>query len=316
MKRLALLPIVVAVIALGPAAAAAQGPGGAKPAQAPAEPSAIPVYAGVAPGSENAMQVEVWESMGGSSSRIVRNVTRPTLTPFLPAAGQATGAAVIVAPGGAFLMLSIDSEGYDVGRWLADHGVAAFVLKYRLTKTAADPQEFIKELRAFARAINGPGGRLPETPSDTLADATAAIALVRSRAKEWAIDPARVGFTGFSAGAITTLSVGLLKDASQRPSFIAPIYPPMQHQNVPADAPPMFVAIAANDDLLGGGDINLVRDWIAAKKPVEFHLFERGGHGFGMMTQGATSDHWIQEFLWWMQARGYLDPQARMGKPR
>jgi len=87
MKRLPMLPIVLAVVALGPATAAAQGPGGAKPAQAPAEPAAIPVYAGVAPGSENATQVEAWESIGGSDSRIVRNVTRPTLTPFLPAAG-------------------------------------------------------------------------------------------------------------------------------------------------------------------------------------------------------------------------------------
>jgi hypothetical protein len=86
MKRLAMLPIVLAVIALGPVTAAAQGPGGAKPAQSPAEPSAIPIYAGLAPGSENATQVEIWETMGGSVSRIVRNVTRPTLTPFLPAA--------------------------------------------------------------------------------------------------------------------------------------------------------------------------------------------------------------------------------------
>jgi acetyl esterase/lipase len=314
MKRLATLLIVLAVVTLWPAGAAAQGPGGPKPV--PAEANAIPLYAGVAPGSENATQVEVWESMGGSDSRIVRNVTRPTLTPFLPLAGQAPGAAVIVAPGGAFLMLSIDSEGYQAAKWLADHGVAAFVLKYRLTRTAGDPQEFMKELRAFASAINKPGGRIPETPPETLADATAAIALVRSRAKDWGIDPARVGFAGFSAGAITALSVGLLADASQRPSFIAPIYPPMQHQAVPADAPPMFVGIAADDGLLGGAQMDLVRDWIAARRPIEFHLFERGGHGFGMRVQGATTDHWIQEFLWWMQARGYLGTQARTGNPR
>ena len=316
MKRLAMFPVVLAAVALGAATAAAQGPGGANPGQSPAEPNAIPLYAGVAPGSENATQVEVWETLGGSSSRIIRNVTRPTLTPFLPAAGQATGAAVIVAPGGAFMMLSIDSEGYEAARWLADHGVAAFVLKYRLTKTAADPKEFLQELRAFASAISKPGGRIPETPPDTLADATAAVALVRSRAKDWDVDPTRVGFTGFSAGAITTLSVGLLAEASQRPDFVAPIYPPMQHREVPPDAPPMFVGIAANDGLLGGGEMNLVRDWIAARRPVEFHLFERGGHGFGMRTQGTTSDHWIQEFLWWMQARGYLDAKARTGSPR
>jgi len=276
----------------------------------PAEPNAIPLYAGLAPGSEDAKQVEIWGTFG-PSGRIVRNVTRPTLTPYLPPAGKATGAAVIVAPGGAFRMLSMDSEGYRVAEWLAERGVAAFVLKYRVRQTAPDPSEFLKQLMQVMRDVSAPDAPPPSTPPEALADANAAMALLRTRAREWGVDPARVGFLGFSAGAMTTLSVGLQPDAALRPTFIAPIYPPMGHQTVPADAPPMFVAIAADDQLFGGGQFALVQDWLAAKRPAELHVFERGGHGFGMRPQNTTSDHWIQQFFWWMEARGYLASKVR-----
>lgn len=271
----------------------------------PAEPNAIPLYSGVAPGSENARQVEIWGTFG-ASGRVVRNITRPTLTPYLPAAGKATGAAMIVAPGGAFQMLSIDSEGAQVAQWLAERGVAAFVLKYRVNATSPDPQEFIKELMQTMRSVSAPDAPKPTTPPEALADAKTALALVRSRASEWGVDPARLGFMGFSAGGMTTLSVGLLPEAAIRPAFIAPIYPPMGHQTVPADAPPMFLAIAADDQLFGGGQFALMQDWLAAKRPAEMHVFERGGHGFGMRRQNTTSDRWIDELLWWMEARGYL----------
>lgn len=272
----------------------------------PSDPNAIPLYAGAAPGSETATQSEVWETMPGPNARIVRNVTRPTLTPYLPTPDKASGAAMIVAPGGAFVLLSMDFEGYQVAQWLADHGIAAFVLKYRLNKSAVDPQQFSKDLDARMRRVAGPNAPRPETPAEALADAKAAMTLVRRRAAEWGIDPARVGFMGFSAGAMTTLSVGVATDPAVRPNFIAPIYPPMAAQEVPADAPPMFVAIAADDPLFGGGHVDLVKSWLAAKRPVELHMFERGGHGFGMKTQQLTSDHWIQQLLWWLQARGYL----------
>ena len=222
--------------------------------EAPAEPNAIPLYPGVAPGSEKADQVERWETFPGPNARVVRNVTRPTLTPFLPPAGKGTGAAMIVAPGGAFMMLSIDYEGYDVARWLADHGIAAFVLKYRLRKTSPDPQAFLMELAALMKGVGnrtpGAAAEAPRTTAEAMADGQAAVALVRSRAREWGIDPSRVGFVGFSAGAMTALSVALSPDASRRPDFVAPIYGPMSHQTVPPDAPPLFAAIAADDPAL------------------------------------------------------------------
>jgi acetyl esterase/lipase len=273
----------------------------------PAEPNAIALYPGAAPGSEGTSQAEIWESgLLGPSNRTVRNVTKPSITPYLPPAATATGAAMIVAPGGGFMMLSIDHEGYQVAQWLADHGVAAFVLKYRLNPTPADTKEFLGQLKALLLNMGTPETGPPQTPAGAFADAKAAIALVRSRSKEWGVDPARVGFMGFSAGADATLSVGLLTDPAVRPDFIAPIYGPMRHQTVPADAPPMFAAIAADDPTFGGGQAELFSDWVAAKRPAELHVFERGGHGFGMITTNTTSDHWIQELQWWLEARGYL----------
>jgi acetyl esterase/lipase len=205
----------------------------------------------------------------------------------------------------------MDSEGHQVARWLADRGVAAFVLKYRVNPTSPEPPEFLKELGQVLRGVNAAGAPPPSTPAAALADARAAVQLVRARAREWNVDPGRVGFMGFSAGGMTTLGVGLVPDAAARPDFIAPIYPPMGPQTVPADAPPMFVAIAMDDPLFGGGQVALVQAWLAAKRPVELHMFERGGHGFGMRAQNTTSDHWIEQLFWWMQARGYLTAPPR-----
>ena len=239
--------------------------------------------------------------------RVVRNVVDPTLTPFLPDPAKATGAAVIVAPGGAFMMLSIDSEGYEVARWLAGHGVAAFVLKYRLRETPRDQASFLTGLRELLQGdASGARHDVPATPQTSLADAEAAVRMVRSRAAEWKIDPRRVGFVGFSAGAMLTVSIGFDADVSLRPDFIAPIYGWFGPQNVPAGAPPMFAAIAVDDPLLGKTNFELIFAYRAAQRPVEFHLYEKGGHGFGMNHQGTTSDLWMDEFYAWMKDRGEL----------
>jgi len=248
---------------------------------------------------------EQWESLG--PGRIARNITTSTLTPYLPDPAKATGAAVIVAPGGAFMMLSMDSEGYQVAQWLADHGIAAFVLKYRVKPTDPDPQAFMKQVMALIASVSAPDSKVEiSTPQASLEDARAAVRLVRSRAAEWHVDPARVGFTGFSAGAILTLTIGLDPDPALRPSFIAPIYGPPGAQTVPPDAPPMFFAIASDDPHFARANFDLINSWRAAKRPVEFHLYEKGGHGFGMNQQGTSSDLWIEEFYTWMKDRGEL----------
>ncbi len=254
--------------------------------------------------AESGTAPEQWESWG--PSRLVRNVTTSTLIPVLPDPAKATGTAVVVAPGGAFMMLSMDSEGYRVAHWLADHGIAAFVLKYRVKETSRDTQLFVKQMMEMMRAI--PSGQHVDlnAPKVSVEDGEAAMRLVRSRAKEWGIDPARVGMVGFSAGAELTLTMGLQPDASVRPDFIAPIYAPLRSHDVPAWAPPMFFAMAADDPLFGKAPFDIIQDWHKAGRPVEFHFYEKGGHGFGMNHMGTTSDMWIDEFYAWMMDNGLL----------
>lgn len=288
--------------AFAPVAASAAAPAGmVQEIQPPAEAAAGIPLGRAAPGAA----AEQWESFGRET--IVRNVTAPTLTPVLPDPGKATGAAVIVAPGGAFMMLSMQNEGYPVARWLADHGVAAFVLKYRTTPTPRDAQGFIGALGALMGKATQSKDAPIGTPPEALADAQAAVRMVRARAKEWGVDPGRVGFLGFSAGAMTALSVGLADDKTARPDFIAPIYGPLTPRPVPADAPPMFLAVALDDPLMARGkSLGLIDSWREAGRPVEAHLYGRGGHGFGLTHGGAASRLWIDEFYAWMTDRGLL----------
>lgn len=295
--------VIAATTALGAPAALAQAPATdlpSRPTMAPDQAGAIPLSAAAGPGAEQ------WELFRGE--QIVRNVTAPTLTPFLPDSAKATGAAVIVAPGGGFLDLSMQNEGYPVARWLADHGIAAFLLKYRTRPTPRDPQGFARAMgELMSRASRE---EIPhEAPPEAIADAQAAVRLVRARARAWNVDPARVGLLGFSAGAMTTLAVGLAEDKAARPDFIAPIYGPMGPAAVPADAPPAFFAVALDDRLMARGkSLGLIESWRAAGRPLEVHLYERGGHGFGMSGRPPSAALWIDELYAWMKARGLLAP--------
>ncbi len=277
------------------------------------DPAAIPLYAGVAPGSEGAKQVEAWATSPGDL--VARNVTRPTLTPYLPAKGKATGAAVIVMPGGGNMVLSMGREGYDVAKYLQAHGIAAFVLKYRVNETPAD----IGKMAPMAApppsgsaqppaAGGAPGPRL--NTDMAVADAQTALRMVRARATEWGVDPKRVGMVGFSAGAGNLLGVTLKNDPTAKPDFIAPIYGPFGHVDVPPGAPPMFIARAADDPLFGTSGFAIVEDWQKAGVPVELHMYETGGHGFGAAQKGTTSDGFLDQFYRWIQGRGLLKPAA------
>jgi len=233
----------------------------------------------------------------------VRNVNKPTLVPVLPA-GPSTGAAMIVAPGGAFLGLAIDHEGWQVARWLANNGIAAFVLKYRVLPTPRDNEQFRTEniaMRSGKAASFAPPGN---TPAEALADALAAIRHVREHADKYGVDPKRVGFMGFSAGGFLTRSV-VERGGIDAPDFAAPIYPNMAAMSVPAQAPPMFVLIAADDFLLMREQgLPLVDSYRTAGAPLEFHLLANGGHGFGLAhgTSGKASEDWIELLHRWMGA--------------
>jgi acetyl esterase/lipase len=277
------------------------------PISIPAQPGAIVLGTGALPG---ATVQESWHSQYGSV--FARNVTVATLTPFLPDPAKATGAAVIVAPGGGFRTLSMNNEGWDVAKALADKGVAAFVLKYRLNQTPADMAAFERSMAQMfsegATAARAPAQQDPAvTLAPQIADARAAFALVRARAREWHVAPERIGMAGFSAGAMLTMATAL-HGQDARPAFIANIYGPLAAVTVPAGAPPLFVALAADDPLFGKGGFGLIDSWRSAGRPVEFHLFEQGGHGFGMYPKTTTSTGWFDAFARWLAMHGYLKP--------
>lgn len=275
------------------------------PIQAPAQADAIVLGTGPLP---SASAPESWYHQYGKN--FARNVTVATLTPVLPDPAKASGTAVIVAPGGGFRSLSMENEGYDVARALAARGVAAFVLKYRLIQTPAAMSDFERSMTAmFAGADRPPlRGSNGIAPLDAqLADSRAAFVLIRKRAQEWHVDPARIGMIGFSAGAALTLQTALrVRDA--KPAFIGDIYGPMEPVTVPADAPPLFVALAADDPIFGGRGMGIIQSWMSAKKPVEFHLYEQGGHGFGMYPKETTSTGWFEAFVSWLGMHGMLMP--------
>lgn len=318
MKPIALFTALCAIVAAAGLPAASAQP---VPWETPSRPGQI-VLRPPAPGA----LPEQWHT-NRSGTHAVRNVATPTLEPFLPDPAKATGAAVIVAPGGGFTTLEMDNEGYPVARWLADHGIAAFVLKYRLMQTPRDHQAFLDYLRvqntrpAAPAAPAASAASFAITPERQKAldeareDGQAAVRLVRTRAAEWKIDPAKIGMVGFSAGAYTTLAVTLAEDRAARPDFIAPIYGSMAAREVPADAPPMFLAVAFDDALMmrnsaPGSSLGIIDSWRTAKRPVEAHLYERGGHGFGMMNKGAASAMWIEQFQAWLRDRGIV-PKAK-----
>lgn len=299
---------------LGLASSALAQDGTIYPLDAPAEPGAIPLGTG---GVENQPAKESWFRQWGEP--MVRNVTTATLTPFLPDPAKANGTAVIVAPGGGFRWLSINNEGWKIAKALNERGVAAFVLKYRLIPTPPTLEGLKESMnRTFAAVTppaDGAGAAAAEPPrpprpdlTNQLQDAEAAYALILKRADEWHVDPSRIGMMGFSAGAGLTMHC-TLNSKTMKFAFIAPIYGGMGPVEVPKDAPPLFVAIAANDFLFGG-QFGLIKSWYEAKRPVEFHLYQDGGHGFGMGYPGHTTYWWFEPFSHWLDINGFLKAKA------
>lgn len=240
-------------------------------------------------------------------TEVVSNVTKPSLTVYKPLPWMADGAGIIVCPGGGFMALSIQSEGVQVAEWLAQHGVTAFVLKYRLVHTGEDATaEFMQLWQDRDKLM----ARLSSDFPLAIADGLSAMTYVRAHAAEWGISPEKIGIVGFSAGGTVTAGVALRYTRESRPAFAAPIYPAasmFKNATVPADAPPLFIAAATNDNLnLAGDSVALYEQWTSAHKAAELHMFELGGHGFGMRKQGLPSDEWIARFWDWLQLEGVL----------
>jgi len=261
----------------------------------------IRLYEGVAPGSEGWTNVERRYPSESWNTEVVTNVVVPTLVPVHPSVA-ANGTAVVIAPGGGFFGLSIESEGFGVAERLTAAGFMAFVLQYRLVPGGHDPVAELSE-----RALAGDSSVYDDMAAVAPlagADGEAAMRLVRARADEFGIDPNRVGFMGFSAGGNVAVRVAYSPDPAARPNFVAPIYATTRGIDLgdpPAGSGPMFLVVASDDELgLTSDSIGLYERWRAAELPVELHAYARGGHGFGMRTQHLPSDTWIDRFLDWV----------------
>jgi acetyl esterase/lipase len=140
-----------------------------------------------------------------------------------------------------------------------------------------------------------------------LADGIQAMKVVRQHAAEWGVSPDRIGFMGFSAGAMVTSGVLLQTDGAARPAFAALIYggPFGVMPAIPLNLPPIFIAWAQDDEVAQQPVVKFYQALKAAGDKPEVHIYSGGGHGFGMRKRGTTSDHWIEEFYWWLEARGF-----------
>ena len=293
------------------------------------EPLEVRLWPDGAPGSEDWSAPEtVTTSPGGD--RVVANVSDPTLTVFLPEPAIATGTAVVIAPGGALRALSMDNEGVKVARWLNERGIAGFVLKYRTRQPdtnaagrggpgpagsgrggpapgargrGAGPRQEIEIVRGNANPAPGDAA-LTEVLEFAVADAKAALRLIRRNAAAWRINPARVGIMGFSAGGGVAVGAALAEQSDASPDFLASVYgPSLQDVIVPAHAPPLFIAVGATHFNVTSGCIALFAEWKAAGKPAEMHIYDGISAGFGMSRRGLPVDGWIDRFHEWLVAR-------------
>lgn len=272
-----------------------------------AQQKVIPLYAGDVPGSETWNWDEAMNDNNSWKTKVMYNVSKPTLTMFAPEEGKANGTSVVICPGGAFRALSIDSEGYDVAKWLTKKGVTCFVLKYRLVRS--------KTLDPVAEMGVNWGTKDFEDESRKviplcIADGRASIAYIRKHADALKLDPNRIGIMGFSAGGTIAAATAYDFSSENKPAFIAPIYPffPIEmHGKMDKDAPPAFISAATDDGLnLAPHSTALYEQWISAKKSAELHIYAKGGHGFGMKVQNLPSDKWIERFSEWLQVNGWL----------
>ncbi len=268
----------------------------------------IKLYDGKPKGSENWTWSEQTNSKNMFNTEVTYNVVEPTITVYLPPKEAANGTAVVVAPGGAFHTLSINSEGVDVARWLNSKGIAAFVLKYRVARTFTDDpvKELMGKMSDFKKLDEENAPIIPLA----MVDGLTAMKYVREHAKEMNIDPQKIGFMGFSAGGTLTMCVAYNATDENRPNFIAPIYayePAVIGSTIPTQKTPIFVAVAGDDQLqMMPMSISIYRKWFDAKQPAELHIYEKGGHGFGMRKQNLPTDTWYERFGEWLKMQGLM----------
>ncbi|HEY1927667.1 MAG TPA: dienelactone hydrolase family protein [Caulobacteraceae bacterium] len=255
-----------------------------------------------------------------AGTTMLRNVSEPTLTVFTPEPGTSNGCGVVVCPGGGWRILAWEHEGIDVAEWFARRGFTAFLLKYRVSATPADPIEFARASAAMQKQLSDPrpAAKAPRKMDQLMRDETLllareiaaddgrrALAIARERSHDFGIDAQRIGLIGFSAGAFLVTDVAM-DPQGPPPAFLAAIYGgDTRDRPVPADAPPLFTVIAHDDRLLFRMVEQLYMDWTDAERSAELHIYARGAHGFGMVRQGLPVDRWIDLLGDWLVDRGF-----------
>jgi endo-1,4-beta-xylanase len=265
-----------------------------------AEPDVVLLWPDGAPGSQGKTGQESTRIAQPNGDRVVSNVHKPSITVYLPAGGVKDAPGVVIAPGGGHRELWTDHEGHNVAKWLSEHGVAGFVLKYRLARE-----------KDSTYTIEGA----------SLDDTLRAIRVVRSRAQQWGLNADRIGVMGFSAGgelaALAAVrnapneaaSADAIDKLSARPAFQALIYPAIPaNMQLAKDMPPAFLACGENDRTnISQG---LPELYLAMKKAgmrAELHVYGKVGHGFGLRPQVQSPvQQWIQRFHEWLGIEGIL----------
>jgi acetyl esterase/lipase len=272
-----------------------------------ATPEIVKIWPAAAPGTEDWTGPEVESPLPlpyVQPLHTVTNITTPTLTVFRPA-GNANGTAVVVCPGGGFQNLAITHEGLLVAQWLADRGITAFVLKYRVRPSPGfrippDIRHHPERFADFAHTMET-GRKI------AVADGIQAMRYLRANAAKFGIAPDRIGIMGFSAGAMTTMGVVMDSEQADRPNFAAPIYGAMEKLDPPKSGPPLFIAATQDDAAVPVTEsVAIFSSWTAADLRAEMHLYERGGHGFGMLPRHQTVDNWSNAFEAWLKAHSWI----------
>jgi acetyl esterase/lipase len=260
----------------------------------PEPASVIPLYEGVAPGSESWDWEEITvESRSGLP--IVQNVVKPVLMYYPPDRGTDVGTAMVIAPGGGFRNLMMSYEGVDIARYLNKLGVHAYVLKYRLIRQGDRTKQDGQDVRKLAAA-----------------DGQQAVRLVRRGAQGMGIEPDRIGMIGFSAGGFVTVA-SVMGPTDGRPDFAVPVYAAAGSKwglpiAVPENAPPLCIFTAANDQLIPWErSMEMFAAWMKAGYLAELHIFQTGQHGF--TEKGGGADHYLDRLQEWMKVNGWLSKE-------
>jgi acetyl esterase/lipase len=284
------------------------------PALAAEKPLVLDVWPGKVPGENTPIAEEklLEQKPGEKQVQRLTNVSKPTISLFRPAKDKDTGAAVLICPGGGYNILAWDLEGEEVATWLNSIGVTGIVLKYRVPRRPDDAKD--------------------KPPPGPLQDAQRALSLVRSKAKEWDLDPKRIGILGFSAGGHLAAAAATnfdkrtyevaddIDQVSCRPDFAVLVYPAYlivkdkdelsADIRVSKDSPPTFFAHAGDDGVKADNSVQMYRALKRAGVPAELHVYAKGGHGFGLRPSEQPCSTWPQRCADWLRTQGVLKPHA------